>query len=93
MFNINDRLLADFACVDPTYVDEVGAVLNLGANFNMLFYRWTPVSAQDGRVQLEPTPAISLILPRTSVLARSGIVATWLQALTAPGECQPPRPN
>jgi hypothetical protein len=82
---IDERLFADFACLDPIYVDDMVGVLNLGANFNMLFYRWVP-RANDGLITYDRSPALSLVLPRTSVLARDGVVASWLHGQPAPKE-------
>ena len=62
-----------------------GSANNLGANFNMLFYRWVP-RANDGLITYDRSPALSLVLPRTSVLARDGVVASWLHGQPAPKE-------
>jgi hypothetical protein len=40
--DVDGRLIADFACLDPVYVDGMAGVLNLGANFASLYFRWTP---------------------------------------------------
>jgi hypothetical protein len=82
--DFNEGLLANFACLDPVYVDDAGGAVNLGTNFQLLFYRWQRVSNHGDQRDYETVPAVNLILPRTSVLARTGIIASWLQASTPP---------
>jgi hypothetical protein len=81
---LSERLIADFACLDPVYVDDMAGVLNLGTNFQMLFHRWSPRSDREGGVGFEKIPALSLILPRTSILARNGLIASLLNMQAAP---------
>jgi hypothetical protein len=85
MTTLDERLLADWSSIDPVYVDDMVGVLNLGTNFNMLFYRWIP-TASNGMISYEKSPVLSLILPRTSVLARDGVVASWLHGQPGPKE-------
>jgi len=89
--DFNERLLADFACLDPIYVEDAAGVVNLGTNFQLLFYRWQRVANYGDQRDYERTAAVNLILPRTSVLARSGIIASWLQASTPPTNIATPR--
>lgn len=65
---IDERLMADFGCLDPVYVDGVAGVLNLGANFAMLFYRWAPMKQHGALVTCEQVPAVCIIRPRASLL-------------------------
>lgn len=82
---LSERLMADFACLDPVYVDDMAGVINLGTNFQMLFHRWSPQSDREGGVAFEKIPALTLILPRTSILARSdGFIASLLKMQAAP---------
>jgi hypothetical protein len=38
-FEMDERLIADFACLDPTYVDGLARMINLGDNVGSLFLR------------------------------------------------------
>ena len=61
MSDFTERLIADFACLDPVYVDGIFAegVMNLGANFATPYFRWTPTGrAGNGVVSMERTPAL-----------------------------------
>jgi hypothetical protein len=66
-------------------------VVNLGTNFQLLLYRWARVANYGDQRDYERTSAVNLILPRTCVLARSGIIASWLQASTPPTNIATPR--
>ena len=50
MSDYEDRLLADFACLDPVYVDGIftEGVTNLGANFITPYFRWMPINTENG---------------------------------------------
>jgi hypothetical protein len=87
--DLNERLMADFACLDPVYVDDALGALNLGANCQLLLFRWQCVSHSAG--EFEKVPAVNLVFPRTSVLARTGIIASWMQASTPPKDIATPR--
>jgi hypothetical protein len=39
---VDAQLIADFACLDPVYVDGIAGTLNLGETFATLYFRWTP---------------------------------------------------
>jgi hypothetical protein len=86
--DFSERLLADFACLDPVYVNDAATALNLGTNCQLLLFRWQCVSHSAG--EFEKVPAVNLVFPRTSVLARSGIIASWMQA-TPPKNIAAPR--
>jgi hypothetical protein len=88
---MNERLMADFACLDPVYVEDAAGVVNLGTNFQLLLYRWARMANNGDSNDFERTAAVNLILPRTCVLARSGIIASWLQASTPPTNITTPR--
>ena len=36
---LSDANLADYAAIEPMYVDGVAGVFNLGANFGTMFFR------------------------------------------------------
>jgi hypothetical protein len=78
MSDFTERLIADFACLDPVYVDGIFAegVMNLGANFATPYFRWAPRGRGDnGDVSMERTPALFLIRPRSSLLPHSPLAA------------------
>jgi len=78
MSDFTERLFADFACLDPVYVDGIFAegVMNLGANFATPYFRWSPCGrAGNGAVSIERAPALFLIRPRSSLLPRSPLAA------------------
>jgi hypothetical protein len=87
--DFSERLLADFACLDPVYIDDAAAALNLGANCQLLLFRWQCVSRSAG--EFEKVPAVNLVFSRTSVLARSGIIASWMKTSTPPKNIATPR--
>jgi hypothetical protein len=66
-FEMNERLIADFACLDPIYVDGAAGFLNLGDNFATRYYRWQLV----GPDKFEKTPAVYLIQPRRALLCKA----------------------
>ena len=45
---VDARLIGDFACLDPVYVDGIAGTLNLGETFATLYFRWTPRSDDNG---------------------------------------------
>ena len=65
---LSDANLADYAAIEPMYVDGVAGVFNLGANFGTMFIRWTPVRSEDGPVMFERSPAFVLVQPRSALL-------------------------
>jgi hypothetical protein len=78
MSDNNERLIADFGCLDPIYVDGIFAegVMSLGANFATPYFRWAPTGlAGNGGVSMERTPALFLIRPRSSLLPCSPLAA------------------
>ena len=40
-FDLTEKLIADFGCIEPVYVDGVAGLLNWGTNFATLYFRWT----------------------------------------------------
>jgi hypothetical protein len=74
---MSDSIMADFACLDPVYVDGIvyEGLANLGANFATPFFRWTPTVSNSGVVVFERTPALFLVRPRSSLLPRSPLAA------------------
>jgi len=87
----NDRLLADFACIDPVYVDGIARILNLGTNFQILYFRWVPTQSEHGLVTMVKTPAASVIRPKTSIrqcdLPNCGFLK-WVETDKAPGQSE-----
>ena len=65
---MDERLMAEFSCLEPTYVDGIAGVLNLGENIAMLMFRWQPVHSDSGGIILHRAPAMYLVRPRSSVL-------------------------
>jgi hypothetical protein len=45
---LSDAAFADYAAIEPMYVDGVAGVFNLGTNFGTMFFRWTPVRSEGG---------------------------------------------
>ena len=69
MSDENDRLVPDFACLEPTYIDRVAGILNLGSNYATLFFRWIPVrDSETGVIKYERSPALYVVQPRSSML-------------------------
>ena len=64
---MDEKLIADFACIDPVYVDGVAGILNLGSNFGMMFYRLVPVYSDGFGIRLEQVPALYVVRPKASV--------------------------
>lgn len=81
---LSDRLMADFACLEPIYVDGIAGVLNLGANFATLFFRWIPVSSANGIINYERTPAMNIVRPVASRVCKSCVYGWALDAQRAP---------
>jgi hypothetical protein len=65
---LSDANLADYAAIEPMYVDGVAGVFNLGANFGTMFFRWTPVRSEGGPVMFERSPGLVLVQPRSALL-------------------------
>ena len=85
-FNDTERLINDFSCLDPVYVDGIVAegVMNLGANFGTPYFRWTPGRVENGRMIMQRTPALLLIRPRASLLDPHGMLGRLLDGQPAP---------
>lgn len=58
---MDERLMADFACLEPVYADGIAGLINLGENYGTLLYRWQRV----GPGKLERVPALYLVRPRS----------------------------
>jgi hypothetical protein len=74
-----DRILADFSCLDPTYVDGVFAdgVVSLGVNIRVPLYRLDPERDRDtGVIGLRRTPALVLVGPRNMLLPIAATLET-----------------
>jgi hypothetical protein len=65
---LSDTVFADYAAIDPIYVDGVAGVFNLGANFGTMFFRWVPVRAEGGAMTYERSPTIVMVQPRATLL-------------------------
>jgi hypothetical protein len=72
MIEPTETLLADYAALDPVYVDGIAGVFNLGPNFSAMFFRWQPVRAENGVITYERAPAMVLIQPRAALLCGKG---------------------
>jgi hypothetical protein len=80
-----DHLTADFACLDPIYVDGIAGVLNLGSNFSTLFFRWAPKQSEGGIITFEKVPAMLIVQPRSTLICGRGCAMTaMLQAQQPP---------
>ena len=66
---MDERLMAEFACLDPVYVDGIAGLMNLGTNFSIQYFRWTPVGVEGGKVLYQKTAALRLVRPRASLIA------------------------
>ena len=44
---IDDRMISDFSAIEPVYIDDCGGALNLGANLNLLFFRYAPIKERE----------------------------------------------
>ena len=78
MSDLTERLIADFACLDPVYVDGIfeEGVMSFGTNFATPYFRWAPTGrASNGVVSMEKIPALFVIRPRSSLLPRSPLAA------------------
>ena len=67
MDEMSEQLMADFACLDPVYVDGVAGLMNLGDNFAALYFRWKVVGAGPHGKLYERQPAVVLVRPIQSV--------------------------
>ena len=66
---MSEKLLADFACLEPIYVDGIEKLLNFGTSFGILYYRWVAVRSEGGQTIYEKTPALHIRRPRSSLIA------------------------
>lgn len=81
----SEQLLVDFACLDPIYVDGVAGLLNFGASFGVLYYRWVAVRSEGGRMIYEKAPALHVRQPRSSlVTGQSGLFAKLIDQAGSP---------
>jgi len=60
MIDVNDRLLSEFSCLDPVYVEDCPFVLSTGGNVHLHFSRVVPKVVDNGRVVFEKVPALLL---------------------------------
>jgi hypothetical protein len=82
-FEMDDKMLADIAALDPVYVDGVGGVTNLGANFGTLFFRYVPVKTENGGLLYERTPVLYVMRPRSSLICGNSR-CRFVEALSGP---------
>lgn len=83
MDGLDDRLMADIACLDPIYADGVLGLVNLGTTFMEVFYRWRPLRAEGGVLIQERTASHVIVRPLASVTA-GGSYHRILSAQTEP---------
>jgi hypothetical protein len=68
MRTLEENAMAEFAAIDPIYVDgRLDPLVNLGANFATYYFRWIPVQSKTGEVLYKKTPALILIRPLASL--------------------------
>ena len=68
MDEMSDQLMADFACMDPVYVDGIAGLMNIGGtNFSTLYFRWKAVGVGPRGKLYKRSPALVLVRPITSV--------------------------
>jgi hypothetical protein len=65
---LSDAAIADYAAIEPMYVDGVAGVFNLGANFGTMYFRWVPVRGDGGGITYERSPAFVMVQPRAPLL-------------------------
>ena len=65
---LDERLVEDFASLDPVYADGVLAFLNLGETFASVYYRFVPVKSEAGIVTLQKIPTLAIVQPRSSLV-------------------------
>ena len=63
MMKPDERLMAEFACLDPVYVDGIARMTNLGATFSTFYWRWRPT--EHG---CEKAPAMVVVRPWSGML-------------------------
>jgi hypothetical protein len=83
--DLDERLLADYAALDPVYVDGIAGVFNLGPNFSTVFFRYNPVRTNSGIIVYERTPTMLLVQPRSALVCGKGCrLNTMLEAQQSP---------
>jgi hypothetical protein len=82
-FEMDAKLIGDFACLDPVYVDGIAGVTNLGTNFGTVFFRYVPVKSENGGMFYERTPVLYVVSPRSSLVCNSP-QCRFVQALSGP---------
>ena len=65
MYRLTDDEIAAFNCLEPTYVDGIAGLVNLGTNFAVLYFRWA-MTANGGH---EKMPALKIVRPVASIIA------------------------
>lgn len=90
MIVMDKRLLTEFGCLDPIYVDGIAGTGCLGKNFATYYFRWIPKYAENGQVIYERTPALFLIRPRDSMICTIPCdLKNWIDG----GHPPPTKPN
>jgi hypothetical protein len=68
MRTLDDEAMAEFAALDPVYVDgRLGPLINLGANFGTHYFRWVPVPSEKGIIYRK-VPSLLLVRPMSSLV-------------------------
>jgi hypothetical protein len=67
---IDERMIGDIAALEPMYVDDCHAALNLGTNVNLVFFRYAPVAQEGGAVRFERVSTLSLVIPWASTICK-----------------------
>lgn len=82
---MDERLMADFACLDPIYVDGTAGAMNLGETFATLYFRWVAVRSTDGGMTYERAPALYLVRPKSVITCAAACPTRhWLNAALPP---------
>lgn len=74
---LSERLRAEFAAIEPIYLDGIAAFIPLGTNFATYYFRWVPSQKDGGSVCR--VPALVTVRPRSSIqCAESCMSAKWI---------------
>lgn len=80
----DERLMADFACLEPIYIDGAAGYMNLGANIVCFYYRWQVTKYENGNPVFEKMPALQIIRPKNSLVCAGRCLASTTLTVPAP---------
>lgn len=81
--------MADIAALDPTYVDGVLGLTNLGDNFGTVYFRYIPVKSERNLVVYEKVPVHYLVRPRAGACQAENC---WYMRQIGTGDPPTPQP-